>query len=227
MKNFRLLVALLGLSSIYAAQSAERSTLLSACTAKISQAFCCGRDKNRDKTNVPDEVRAKLDAHAPEVRLIAKRFSKDKYACGGKNVSTRRWLPGCYIKYGHERYYNAQYLANFIRERNLNLLGVAEKWLYHVPGRPYTLTSNNYVTIAKQVVPSNDFDPIDEHWTQLGQLPHYDIQTSNFVLADGKIVIIDTDIHAMPTKPNGDYYPPSWERSYVDLKLNERKRYLV
>ena len=208
MKNFRLFVALLCLSSIYAAQSAERSTLLSACTAKISQAFCCGRDKNRDKTNVSDEVRAKLDAHAPEVRLMATMFSKDKHACGGKNVRTRRWLPGYYIKYGHERYRNAQYLENFVRERNLNLIGVAEKWLYHVPGRLYALTGENYLTISKEVVPSNDFDPIDEHWAQLGQLPHYDIQTSNFVLADGKVVIIDTDIHAMPTKQDGTYYPP-------------------
>lgn len=159
-------------------------------------------DKTRDLQPIPHEQQYKSYQWVVLNRKHAQLMVEDTYYIA---IAEKHRLD-------HERYRNAQYLANFIREHNLNLIGVSEKWLYHVPDRPYALTSENYLTISKEVVPSNDFDPIDEHWAQLGQLPHYDIQTSNFVLADGKVVIIDTDIHAMPTKPNGDYYPPRWKK---------------
>lgn len=96
-----------------------------------------------------------LNEHVEELQSLLSKYNSHSSARRGINVSTKPWLPGFFIKYGVERVINAERLKKVIEEHNLDLLSVPEKFLWHVPGRPAELTSENYLVIVNEVQGKN------------------------------------------------------------------------
>lgn len=164
-----------------------------------------------DQTNVPADIKLILDAHAHEVQNIFTCAARRKW----KRICNEPWLPDYFIKHGVERYENAQRLGMFIQQRNLALMQVATKYLYHIPTRPYEVSNDNYWTIAKKVegshtrhiphwnIPIHHEFPYlnDNQITQLRiiekELPYKDLHGGNIIVTGKCITIIDTDRNAM------------------------------
>lgn len=177
--------------------------------ALIALAFACIFLVARAET-LPAHVQALLDQHAQQLQILANAAHDQPHLRMGRHVHEMPWLPGYFIKYGVKRFYNAQKLKSIIQAHRLNLLCVAKKYLYHIPGRPTTLSDKNYLVIVKKV--EKDISPSGDqrqilNLEQIQQLcyvalkaRHYDLHTSNYILSKGKLVIIDTDSGAMPSE---------------------------
>lgn len=161
-------------------------------------------------TTLPVHVKALLDAHAQQLQTLVQTAHDQPQLRMGTHVHEMPWLPGYLIKYGIKRFYNAQKLKSIIRAHKLHLVSVATKYLYHIPGRPEKISDKNYLVIAKKV--AKDPSPAGDqrqvlNLEQVKQLcyvalyaRHYDLHTSNYILSQGKLVIIDTDKGAMPSE---------------------------
>lgn len=163
-----------------------------------------------ESQELPAHIKAILDNHKKELRLLLRSFHDQSCVRRGKNVYEAPWLEGYLIKYGIERFYNALELKTIIRRYNLDLLVVPTKYLYHVPGRRKKISSKNYLVIAKKVE-QESFEQDQEHQkkglnlAQTKQLckvaflaGHYDLHPGNYLLRGDKVIIIDTDKGAMP-----------------------------
>lgn len=225
MKDFRLLSALLVLS--FAQQSYSQDKPLSAQNwVTTAKTFLHGVtfDLVQDKTNVPANVKGLLDAHQQEMQSISddcnKKNTDPKEQHYGNSIFQRSWLPGYFIKWDVERYKNAQGLAIFI-EKNRLKIKVANKWLYHIPGKPFELTNENYLVIAEKA--AGEHPPCTRTWdrdhlskSQLLQLkqivndvPFGDINPTNLTItSDGVVTIIDTDACTMTRKSGNPQVEP-------------------
>ncbi len=174
----------------------DRYSLLLALLATTCTMVC-------DASQLPAAVKKVLDSHAKQLQVILRTAHDQPHLRMGAHVHEVPWLPGYLIKYGTERFYNAQKIESLIRKHNLHLLGVANKYLYHVPGRPEKIADKNYLVIVKKILPEADAPMLNlEQVKQLCEIAllahHYDLHTANYIISGGKIVIIDTDKGAMP-----------------------------
>lgn len=159
---------------------------------------------------LPAHVKALLDEHTNQLQILVKTAHDQPHLRMGAHVHEMPWLPGYLIKYGVNRFYNAQKLKSIIRAHKLNLISVATKYLYHIPGRPEKMSDKNYLVIVKKV--EKDTSPSGDprqvlNLEQVKQLcyvalyaRHYDLHTSNYIVNQGKLIIIDTDKGAMPSE---------------------------
>lgn len=213
MKKFKLLPTLLILLFAYQAHASEaeqeqKSCCARACKAMVS-AMCVkpckdfARNCLGDKTNTPPEVTTILNQHNTEIKDFSKQL-RGEQLLWGKGVWQPEWLPGYFIKGGIERVINAQRLQQFIDENNLDQIAVAKKYLYHVPGRPYKLSSDNYLVITQKAEGvHSDWESLSP--TQHAQLLkvmdiHNDLDYKNFLVTPEKVTIVDTDSRSMPTE---------------------------
>ena len=212
MKNSQLLSILLGFSFAQQAYSAEAAPVTKGCRARVCQAasklFCTkpcqafSRTCLGDKTNTPPEVTMVLNEHKKEIKSLAK-VQKDGLLWGSK-ASQPEWLPGYLIKYGVERPGNAQRLQEYINDRNLTEMRVPKKYFSHIPGRPFSLSDDNYMVIVpKAEGVHSDWDSLSP--TQHQQLLkiidiHSDLHDKNFLVTPKEVTIVDTDSRAMPVQ---------------------------
>lgn len=171
----------------------------------------CSTPTTRAAT-LPAHVKTLLDAHAKQLQILVRTAHDQPHLRMGTHVHELPWLPGYLIKYGVKRFYNAQKLKSIIRAHKLGLICVATKYLYHVPGRPEKMSDKNYLVIVKKVVKDSGQSEYGDqrqvlNLEQVKQLcyvalraRHYDLHTSNYILSQGKLVIIDTDRGAMPSE---------------------------
>lgn len=174
-------------------------------------AMVCGTTSSTAAT-LPAQVKTLLDAHAKQLQILVKTAHDQPHLRMGRHVHEMPWLPGYLIKYGVQRFYNAQKLKSIIRADKLGLISVATKYLYHVPGRPEKMSDKNYLVIVKKVVKDSEPSAYGDqrqilNLEQVKQLcyvalraRHYDLHTSNYIVSQGKLVIIDTDSGAMPSE---------------------------
>src|SRR5437868_4396136 len=118
--------------------------LFAASVQEVQQALSLlSLEGNREEQSaypVPEEIKIILDKHASTWQELLAQWHARHDERAGQNVMETPLLPGYFIKYGIERVSNAQRLKKVIDEHKLNLLSVAEKYLYHVPGRPMDLS---------------------------------------------------------------------------------------
>ena len=149
-----------------------------------------------DKYLVDSTLAALLDTHADEIFENIAQIHRGTQTHG---VWKFHWLPGYFVKYGLTRIDGMETIKDCIRRNNLYLLGVPDKKVYHIKGRPTTVSNLNYAVIVKEV--SRDLNPRPltlEHVRQLSVLierSHYvDLHVSNYVRTAGsKLFIIDTE----------------------------------
>lgn len=187
------------MTSSFFRYSWSRTLVVVACTTTVSLA------------QLPAHVKTILDNHAQQLQIILRTANDQPHLRMGRHVYEVPWLPGYLIKHGVNRFYNAKKLKAIIQQEKLDLIDVAIKDLYHVPGRPEKISDKNYLVIVKKVVPDNpmpgqsDQRPILnlEQVKQLCRVAlkarHYDLHTANYIVSQGKLVIIDTDENAMPS----------------------------
>lgn len=170
------------------------------------QLNCSSREPICSKDTVtsalPADAKKALDSHASELKEFLKKCNNGM----GFNVCKKEWLPGYYIKYGIQRVNNAEKLKAIIKEHNLDLLSVPEKYLYHVPETADQLSDQNYVAVVKEVSGNHGKGQFlnEKQVKQLCKVAlhakHYDLHPANYISQkDGTLVIIDTDAHAMPS----------------------------
>lgn len=175
------------------------------------QLNCSSRKLIRSKDTpkhllLSSDIQKALDSHASEIKeFLDKCIDKPNARMGG-NVCKKEWLPGYYIKYGIQRVSNAEKLKAVIKKHNLDLLTVAEKYQYHIPGNSDQLSDENYLTVVKEVS-GHKGQGKNLSVKQVAQLcqvalhaKHYDLHPANYISQkDGTLMIIDTDSHAMPS----------------------------
>jgi len=166
----------------------------------------------RSITPLPASIKTILDNHTAQLEIILQTAHDQPHLRKGRHVYEFPWLPGYLIKYGVERFYNAEKLKVIIRVHKLDLISVATKYLYHVPGRSEKIADKNYLVIVKKVMPDVYYSPHADqrqilNLAQIKQLctialigRHYDLHTANYIISQGKLVIIDTDRCAMPSE---------------------------
>lgn len=156
--------------------------------------------------NLPYNTEVILDAHVSELKKFLDHCINNDRNQADANTCKKVWLPGYWIKYGVDRVRNAEKLKTTIQEQNLNLITVAEKYLYHIPGTPEQLTNENYLVIAENVSSAQGEKKLSlEYAEQLCKAilhaKYYDLHTGNYILQkNGKLTIIDTDSTAMPSE---------------------------
>ena len=150
-----------------------------------------------DKYRVDPEIEAILDAHAQE---IAKKLSK--IARSGRqehHTWVFDWLPGYHVKFNLARIHGMERMQRCIEKFNLDLLGVPDKRIYHVKGRPLVLNNMNYVVVVKHIPTDPQAKPLTlRHVQQLTTLmketEYVDTTCTNCVRAyNDKIIMIDTE----------------------------------
>ena len=168
--------------------------------------------------SVSDVIKPILDQHKTELNGLWHRWSRggtrDYNSSRGFNVCQRDWLPGYFIKFGDDRVKNAQKIKNIVTKYQLKHVDSADKSLYDSG-------SNQNVVIAREVEGAVGYDiykPYDHPYNQKQLLNinhtkelyflakkslHQDLHPRNYVIThDNKIIIIDTDCHAMPEPGN-------------------------
>lgn len=162
---------------------------------------------------VPYHIKEHLDRYSQEVSELTTLWeAKTLRNCGERvamaNSQAYRWIPSGYVlKYGVERYFNAEKARAIIARHpnKFNLLRVTEKFLYHIPGRPDEINSHNYLVVAETVFNYRDTiitpDIIKQLILFARYAGHYDLHPGNYVIDENDIAcIIDTDSLAMPNK---------------------------
>ncbi len=147
---------------------------------------------------VPEHIKAVLDAHSHAIinSIDSMRVPRKKYNDG---VWQFDWLPGYYIKYGIERINGRKKIKKCIERYQLDLITVPQKWLYHIKGRPHTLSNDNYIVIAQEIIGESDLPPLTiNHMKQFSTIiektAYYDLRYSNYKRCkDGTICLIDTE----------------------------------
>lgn len=138
-----------------------------------------------------------LDQHAYEIE-----DKLDKLAHRGlKEHATWQfdWLPGYYVKYNLSRIRGMERIKRCIEENNLDLLGVPDKRIYHVKGRPEILDNRNYVVVIKAIETDPAFQVLSlRHVQQLATLmrksTYISMTATNYIRThNNKLIIIDTE----------------------------------
>lgn len=157
---------------------------------------------------LPPDVLNKLHSHSEELKQFSQecktRLSKYSYLkkflfglVKGEGVKQYDWLPGYFVKYHITRYSNAKLCQKCIDEKKLDLLGVATKYLYHIPGRSQALHDENYVVISQAIISDNSDYRLSEKAAQqfitlYNETGIYDFHNLNIIKSQGKYYIIDT-----------------------------------
>ena len=145
---------------------------------------------------VDSSLAALLDKHAEE---IFENIAQTHRGTQTHGVWKFHWLPGYFVKYGLTRIEGMETIKNCISRNNLSLLGVPDKKVYHIKGRPTAVSNLNYAVIVKEVTKDPHPRPLTlDHVRQLSVLierSHYvDLHVSNYVrTACSKLIIIDTE----------------------------------
>lgn len=71
-----------------------------------------------------------------------------------------------YIEYGIERAINSRKLQKLIVEMGLQYVSTPQRYLYHVPGRPMVMSSENYLVITEKIKVAQGNEPIDLEQTK-------------------------------------------------------------
>ncbi len=159
-----------------------------------------------EEPSLPHEVKHRLDNHTQELGNMLLKFNDNAECRMGWSVESVPWLPGWFIKYGIERVANRRRLQEVIEKNNIDLISVVEKYLYHVAGRPDSLSSENYLVLAKKASgkmgkgQSLGRNQVEQLWQLAIEAKHYDLHPGNYLTTEeGKVVIFDTDKLAMPS----------------------------
>ena len=109
------------------------------------------------------------------------------------------WLPGYIVKFNLARIYGMERMRRCIEKNNLDLLGLPDKRIYHVKGRPTKLSNFNYVVVVKLVEKDPNAQPMTtRHVEQLIRLMkdtgYVSTTSANYIRTyNGKLIIIDTE----------------------------------
>lgn len=161
-----------------------------------------------ESKQLPFDVEVVLDAHSSELSkmgLYQPPLKLDK-------------LPGYWIKRDINRIGNAEKLETVIQENKLNLITVPNKYLYHIPGKPDALTSENYLVISQEVLSDQGEKKLSlKHAQQLCTVMLkanlHDLHPKNYIQQkDGTLAIIDTDSVAMPSKEQLVALESDWKK---------------
>lgn len=156
---------------------------------------------------MPKELRTTLDQHREELRQFAKEktklsnnslfFPKKLGLTLGQGVTRFDWLPGYYVKYHINRANGANILKECIKNENLNVLAVPNKYLYPLYDETVPPHDKNCLVIAEKIE-KNENQTLDaSHINQLITLHKktgfYDMHPGNLLISnDNKCYIIDT-----------------------------------
>jgi len=149
------------------------------------------------KYAVDPEIAAILDAHHDDIARVLR-----KAADAGRTEHTTwnfPWLPNYMVKLNIKRITGMERIKKCIEEYNLDLITVPDKRLYHIKGRPTSLSSKNYLVVVKMSETDPHRKPLSlRHMQQIITLmkksTYISFSASNYIRTyHDKIVMIDTE----------------------------------
>lgn len=149
------------------------------------------------KYSVDPEVKKNMDAHAKE--LIREVSKLEKRGIKTHRTWTFKWLPGYFVKLNLVRIHGMERMQECIKKHNLDLLGVPDKRIYHIKGRPEVLNSKNYLVVVKEVPKDPHAQPmtlrhVQQLITLMYETEYISLSAANYIRTyNHKIVIIDTE----------------------------------
>ncbi len=153
---------------------------------------------------IPDDIKTYLDSHRDMVVKFLQIALRNPDQQNHFNVKYIVDID-CYIKFGIERYFNAQLLMNVVEQQQLDLIHIPTKYLYCVHPSD-NISNDNYIVVVPKVHGRSGYRACLEldQTKQLLKLVinsnYYDMLTCNYILMNNrKIAVIDTDKFAMPT----------------------------
>ena len=150
-----------------------------------------------EKYSVDSEIQATLDEHHEQITKKIKNFKKS--GNGKHGVWTFPWLPGYYVKYNLERIYGMALMNHAIKMRNLDLLTVPDKRIYHIKGSPDHVCNDNYLVVVKAVNGIKTPKPLNlkqvrQMSTLIKKTGYLSLTVTNYIqLENDRLALIDTE----------------------------------
>lgn len=148
------------------------------------------------KYEIEPHIKIILDAHSKE---IAQKIKSTHTTTQWHGVWEFPWLPGYYVKYGLERIKGVEHIRTCIMNNHLDGITTPDKRIYHIKGRPSTVSNLNYAVVVKAVESAKDRKPLSlEQVKQLCKIirkaDYVDMNHSNYIpMDDGRLCLIDTE----------------------------------
>jgi hypothetical protein len=166
---------------------------------------------------LPAVIRELLDEHIDDIKAYMVTCCEG--ARQGYNVKSFPWLSDFIVKYEVVRVANAERLKIIVKDLNLDLIVVPNKYLYHIDGQPLEVANGNYIVVVQKLQGVSGFNA-GINVQQARQLykvckytPYYDMVTNNYlILPDNRVAIIDTDELAMPDKETIQILQNHWHK---------------
>jgi len=133
--------------------------------------------------------------------LAAEQILNSKYPSITPGETYNLGEYGVFIaKRGIDRIVGANYLKDFIQQADIKHIKVANKYLYHIPGKHDTLSDNNYFILARaiELLSSDKQQPLSlEAITEMAaviRLAHYTDIFGNIIMSGiDELTLIDTE----------------------------------
>lgn len=141
------------------------------------------------KYGVEPAVKALLDEHQEELLTAFDSCQPD--VCVRKHrVYEFPWLPGYLVKTHISRIFGAQRARTCIKENNLDLLIVPDKWVYTLAGKTFIIV-RKLNTIKWRPL---NLRQVQQLWTFVLKTDYTDLHAGNYIfLENDRIALIDTE----------------------------------
>ena len=153
------------------------------------------------KYSAPQEIVDVLSEHTDFFLNVIHKCSVGNYR---KDFRPLVWqfdsLPGYYVKWGVGRIRGMEKIQECIDTFDLSCLGMAKKYIYHIPGRGEELCDENYWVISEEQKAADiplviNLEVAKQVFTLIKETGFYDFQPRNIVrTSDNKLTIIDSEI---------------------------------
>src|SRR5437016_4599728 len=101
--------------------------------------------------NLPKDIIAIVEKNKTDLLKKAETWKKQPRATGGVNTKKFSWLPNFYVKFGIDRFYNAERLQQFIQQNDLDSMGVPQKYIYKYQGDNEQPSNCNSVVVVEEI----------------------------------------------------------------------------
>lgn len=152
------------------------------------------------KYSAPQEIVDVLSEHTDFFLNVIHKCSVGNYR---KDFRPLVWqfdsLPGYYVKWGVGRIRGMEKIQECIDTFDLSCLGMAKKYIYHIPGRGEELCDENYWVISEEQKAADiplviNLEVAKQVFTLIKETGFYDFQPHNIIRnKDNKLAVIDSE----------------------------------
>lgn len=150
----------------------------------------------RKKYEVNEPLKKVLDEHAGAIAHKLKEVRSWKLKKHG--VWRFSWLPDYYVKFNLARIHGMEKMKSCIAAKNLDLLKLPDKRIYHVKGTPRTLNNYSYAVVIEKVKAQNrrplNLKQIQQMCKLIKETGYISMTSTNYIRTEGDtITLIDTE----------------------------------